>query len=103
MNQPLDRRTFLRTSGVALALPLLEAMSPALARAAIPAPRRMVTVCNALGLHPPSLFPATPGRDYETTEYLELLQDHRGDYTLFSGLSHHDQNGRQATAARFPG
>ena len=110
MNQPLDRRTFLRTSGVALALPLLEAMSPALARAAIAAPRRMVTVCNALGLHPPSLFPATPGPDYETTEYLELLQDHRRDYTLFSGLSHHDQNGRQAhssevswlTGARHP-
>ncbi len=110
MNQPLDRRTLLRTCGVALALPLLEAMSPALARAAIPAPRRMVTLCNALGLHPPALFPATPGRDYETTEYLELLRDHRRDYTLFSGLSHDDQTGRQAhssevtwlTGARHP-
>ena len=32
--RPLDRRTFLRASGVAMALPLLESMSPALARAA---------------------------------------------------------------------
>ncbi|GIT66637.1 MAG: hypothetical protein Ct9H300mP25_01090 [Acidobacteriota bacterium] len=30
---PVDRRMFLRASGVALALPLLESMHPALARA----------------------------------------------------------------------
>ena len=34
MTRPIDRRTFLRASGVALGLPLLESMHPALARAA---------------------------------------------------------------------
>lgn len=34
MTRRLDRRTFLRASGVALALPLLESMAPRLARAA---------------------------------------------------------------------
>ena len=71
----------------------------------------MVLICSTLGLHPPSLFPKTPGRDYENTEYLSLLKEHRQDFTLFSGLSHPDQNGKQPhdteltwlTSARNPG
>jgi hypothetical protein len=107
----LDRRTFLRASGVAMALPFLETMRPAIARATTPAPRRMVNVCNTLGLYPKSWFPTQAGADYETTEYLALLAEHRQRYTLFSGLSHEEQTGRQPhnsemtwlTAARGPG
>ena len=96
MIQPIDRRTFLRASGVALGLPLLETMYPALAYAAVPVgPQRMVTICSTLGLYPGAWFPKTAGADYETTEYLALLDAHRKRYTLFSGLSHHDQSGRQ--------
>ena len=111
MTPPIDRRTFLRASGVALALPLLETMHPALARAAAAAPRRMVNICNALGLYSGSWFPTTAGADYEATEYLSLLDAHRPQYTLFSGLSHEEQSGRQPhnsedtwlTSARRPG
>ncbi len=39
MTIPVDRRTFLRVSGVALALLLLESMQPALARAATASPK----------------------------------------------------------------
>ena len=71
----------------------------------------MVFLCTTLGLHPPLLWPKTPGRDYETTPYLDVLKDHREDFTLFSGLSHEDQTGRQPhdsemtwlTSARKPG
>ena len=109
--RPLDRRTFLRASGVALALPLLESMAPVLARAAAGAPKRLVTVCSTLGLYSPSWFPRTAGADYEATEYLTLLDQHRSRYTLFSGFSHEEQSGRQPhnseitwlTAARRPG
>ena len=76
MIKPINRRTFLRASGVAMALPFLETMQPALVRAAA-APRRMVTICNALGLYPPSWFPKTAGANYEVTEYLSLLDQHR--------------------------
>ena len=111
MFTPIDRRTFLRASGVALALPLLETMHPALARAAAAAPRRMLNICNTLGLYPQSWSPTTAGPDYETTEYLALLDKHRERYSLFSGLSHEEQTGRQAhnseitwlTSARHPG
>ncbi len=94
MLRPLDRRTFLKAAGVSLALPLLEAMNPALARAATVAPpKRMVAICTTLGLYSPSWFPKTPGADYESTEYLDLLKDHRKDFTLFSGLAHKGQAG----------
>ncbi|MCP4174016.1 MAG: DUF1552 domain-containing protein [Fuerstiella sp.] len=108
---PLHRRTLLRASGVSLALPFLEAMNPVFAATGNVPPKRMVFVCTALGLHPPLLWPATSGADYESTPYLDLLQDHRRDFTLFSGLQHEDQTGRQPhdseitwlTSARKPG
>jgi len=111
MNKPLSRRTLLKTAGVSLALPLLESMNPVFAAASNPPPKRMVLLCTSLGLHPPLLWPKTPGADYESTPYLELLKNHRRDFTLFSGLQHEDQTGRQPhdseltwlTSARKPG
>jgi len=108
---PVNRRTFLRASGVALALPLLESMHPALTRAAAASPKRMVNICSTLGLYSGSWFPTTGGAGYEATEYLSLIDGHRDRYTLFSGLAHAEQQGRQAhnseltwlTSARRPG
>ena len=86
-------------------------MKPAIGHEQMAPPKRMVLICNALGLHSPSLFPKTSGTDYVNTEYLELLKEHRNDFTLFSGLSHPDQNGKDPhdtkmtwlSAARNPG
>src|SRR5438105_9224130 len=87
----LDRRTFLQTAGVSLALPWLDAFAPAQARAAAAAPpRRMVSICAPLGLHAPNLFPAEAGNEYRPTPYLEVLQEFRSDFTVMSGLSHPD-------------
>ena len=77
MTRPLDRRTFLRASGVALALPMLESLHPALARAAVDTPKRLVTICSTLGLYSESWFPKAAGADYEGTEYLTLIDRHR--------------------------
>ena len=107
----VQRRTFLRSAGVSLALPFLESMNPVFGASQPSSPRRMVFICTSLGLHPPNLWPTTTGKDYESTPYLDLLKDHRDDFTLFSGLSHEDQTGRQPhdsemtwlTAARKPG
>ena len=111
MHHPISRRAALKASGVAIALPLLESMKPAIGHEQMVPPKRMVLICNALGLHSPSLFPKTSGTDYLNTEYLELLKEHRNDFTLFSGLSHPDQNGKEPhdtemtwlSAARNPG
>lgn len=86
----LDRRTFLRSTGVALALPLFDG-SWARARAgekAAAVPRRMICVCTPLGLHPANFFPEAAGKDYALTPYLGLLKDFRDDFTVISGLQH---------------
>src|ERR1700722_16063277 len=84
-----SRRTFLRASGVALALPLLEAMRPAFSRAAAPpTPRRMFGICNNLGLLSDQFFPTAPGRDYPLSPYLQVIADHRQDFTVLSGVWH---------------
>ena len=85
--KPLDRRTFLRAAGVCVALPLLDAMTSA-RQPATPRPRRMVLVGRPLGLHTPFLFPERAGRDYEHTRYTRVLNDHRDQLTVFSGMSH---------------
>ena len=98
----LNRRTLLRGAGVALALPWLDAMTPAFAREASSAttPRRFVAVSNALGFHAPHLFPQQAGADYEPSLYLRGLEDLRGDLTVFSGVSHPGVNGgHQAEAS----
>ncbi len=90
----LSRRTFLLASGVALGLPLLDAMTPAcLANPAPPPPRRMVAICTNLGIIPHYFFPTTPGPNYESTPYLELLKEHRRDMTVLSGVSFPDVDG----------
>ena len=103
------RRKFLRTASVSLVLPLLESDGTLLAKEDSAPPKRMVLICTALGLHAPALFPYASGENYESTEYLDLLAQHRMDFTLYSGLSHPDQGGEHATemtflsAARNPG
>jgi hypothetical protein len=85
----LSRRALLRGAGVTLGLPLLEAMTPALA--AVPEAkkaRRFVGVSMALGLHNPNLVPEGSGRDYKPSRYLKAIQDLREDFTVVSGSSH---------------
>lgn len=85
----LSRRALLRGAGVTLGLPLLEAMTPALA--VVPearTARRFVGVSMALGLHNPNLVPEGSGRDYKPSRYLKSIQDLREDFTVVSGSSH---------------
>jgi hypothetical protein len=91
----VNRRTFLRAAGVAVSLPLLDSMRPALARAprADEVPRRFLGICNNLGLLPDHFFPQQAGRDYAPSAYLKLLDRHRADFTVFSGVSHPDVDG----------
>jgi Protein of unknown function (DUF1552) len=91
--RPLSRRHLLRASGIALALPSLDAMLPASARAAPAAPRRMFAICNNLGLLGEHFFPAGAGREYRPSPCLELLQPHRSDFSVLSGVSHPNVDG----------
>ena len=74
-----------------LALPFL----PSLVRAqGKPAPRRRIlAICNNLGLLPEKFFPAQAGRGYALSPYLEPLKAHREDFTVFTGVMHPDVDG----------
>jgi hypothetical protein len=89
---PLHRRTFLRAAGVCIGLPLLDAMLPvglgAEKKAVALRAKRLLLISRPLGYHAPFFFPEKSGKDYEPTRYLKPLLDHRGDFTVFSGLSH---------------
>jgi hypothetical protein len=90
----ISRRTLLRGVGVSLALPMLNIMVPAGARAqSSSVPRRMFGICNNLGVLPGEFFPAEPGHDYTPSPYLKILEDHRKDFTVFSGVSHPNVDG----------
>lgn len=89
MMHKLNRRAFLRGSGVCLALPLLDAMRPAFAARSetAVAPRRLVAIETNMGILPQYFFPEKAGVDFELSPYLDRLAPHRGNLTVFSGVS----------------
>ncbi|MDG2122525.1 MAG: DUF1552 domain-containing protein [Verrucomicrobiales bacterium] len=106
----VSRRKFLRGAGAVMGLPLLESMRPAFAREVeAVVPRRMLAVCNNLGLLPERFFPKETGFGYGLSPYLETLKAHRDDFTVFSGVWHPDVDGGHPadncflTAAPHPG
>lgn len=110
----LNRRSFLRGTGVALSLPFLDAMVPAFAPAAEKAaaaeiPRRMLAIQTNMGIMPEFFFPEKTGKEFQLPPYLEILKNFRNDFTVFSGVSHPNvDGGHQAeksffTAAAHPG
>lgn len=111
--RPLSRRTLLKASGVALALPFLDVMTAPQARSATVAsafrPRRFFAINQNLGVLPDLFFPTGAGRDYTPSPYLQLLQEHRDNFTVMSGVSHPGVDGSHTsdicflTAAPHPG
>ena len=89
----IRRRTFIRTGGIALALPWFDtfASDPKPNRqkpkAKLP-PRRIICICAPLGLHPDNFFPSQVGKDYALSPYLEILKEFRNQFTVISGLAH---------------
>ncbi len=82
----LPRRTLLRGAGVAIGLPLLDAMLPA-ATAEPPPVRRLGFVMYPLGVDQARWKPQGEGADYRFSEALEPLALHRSKFTVISGLS----------------
>jgi len=88
----LARRTFLRGMGTALALPFLDAMVPALGRAAgslDKGPVRLGFVYVPNGIIMEHWTPATEGANFEFAPTMKALEPFRDRLTVFSGLSQH--------------
>ena len=87
----LDRRTYLRSAGVTLALPWLEAMgagSGSLCHAGemtqAEIPRRVYF--SVWGFFNNRAVPKETGKDYPLPAPFDVLKDYKNDFTLFSGL-----------------
>ncbi|MEZ6140030.1 MAG: DUF1552 domain-containing protein [Zavarzinella sp.] len=96
-NQSFNRRTFLRGTGLALALPWFETFAKA-APTNDETPKRFVSIYHPDGVGLPlksdpawkdwSWFPRGGEKDFELTKVLDVLQPLRSDITIYSGLSH---------------
>lgn len=95
--QSLSRRTFLRGTGLALALPWLETFAKE-ARSKGQTPKRFLSVYHPDGVGLPlktdpawedwSWFPRGGEKDFALTKVLDVLEPLRNDITIYSGLSH---------------
>ncbi|HYZ84521.1 MAG TPA: DUF1552 domain-containing protein [Bryobacteraceae bacterium] len=90
----LPRRTFLRGLGAAVALPMLDAMKPALANpstaAATKAPVRLAFTYIPNGVTMKDWKPTTTGANFEFTRILKPLEPFREHLMVLSGLDHHN-------------
>jgi hypothetical protein len=87
----MNRRTLLRGTGAALALPLMEAMMPASSRAAeaaAAARKRLHVIYAPNGMMMENWTPAKAGADYEITPILKPLEPYRNKFQVISGLDH---------------
>ena len=83
----LPRRTFLRGLGATIALPMLDAMAPALS-AAPKAPPRFSFLYIANGVIQDQWTPKTTGANWELTPILRPLAAHKDSLNVVSGLAH---------------
>ncbi|MDE0126948.1 MAG: DUF1552 domain-containing protein [Bryobacterales bacterium] len=57
----------------------------------------MLLISNNLGVLPDQFFPMEAGADFRMSPYLQSLEEHREDFTVFSGLSHPGVRGGHST------
>ena len=84
----IPRRTFLRGAGAAVALPLLDAMFPALAAGKqATVPRRLSIVYAPNGMNMAQWTPAATGSSFELTPTLQPFAPYRDRMLVLSGLA----------------
>ncbi len=88
MASQLARRTFLRGLGAAVALPWLDAMTPAFAAASAKPATRMAFCYVPNGIIMENFTPAAVGPLAELPRILQPLEAHRKDFNVLTGLGH---------------
>ena len=92
-HKALPRRTFLRGVGAALALPVLDAMVPALSAASqlsVSSPTRLSFVYVPNGVIMDKWVPDIPGAAFELSPILKPLAPFRDRMLVLSGLAHNN-------------
>lgn len=102
MNHSIDRRSFLRSTGVAIGLPMLDAMAEkSAANESTPQPARMLCVYVPNGVNIAKWVPQKAGRSYELSPTLSVLERHKKEFSVLSGLGHPNSKGGHSGADTF--
>ena len=64
----MNRRNFLKASGISIALPFMPSLAHAAGQKTTDAKRRMVCVHQCLGWEPRAFFPKEVGKDYKLSK-----------------------------------
>ena len=96
LKEDFSRRNFLKASGICFALPMLESFAEEKkvkvnldgAKA-----KRLVCIGSNLGYYRKAFYPKEAGKNYKASTLLSFTDQHRKDYTVFSGLDHRSGNG----------
>jgi Protein of unknown function (DUF1552) len=97
----LPRRTFLRSVSAAIALPMLDAMTPAFAGpTAAKAPVRLAFLYVPNGIIMRDWTPKGIGKDFEFTRILKPLEPYREDLLVLTGLAQRNGDGAAGDHAR---
>lgn len=96
LGKHLSRRTLLRGLGTSVALPFLDAMTPARAAAPQRAPTRLLFVYVPNGVTMKDWTPATVGADFAFPRILKPLERFRDHVLVLSGLAHRTGSSKTA-------
>lgn len=106
-SRPLSRRHMLKAAGVALSLPFLDAMLPHAwatpstfqpwSKSSIVQPR-MICCYVPNGVNIKQWVPAKAGNQYQLSPTLEVLAEHRNEFSILSGLGHPASEGGHSGA-----
>ena len=83
-----DRRSFLKTAGVCMALPYMPSLIGQTKKGSDVSPDRLLFFDVWLGLEAGAFFPKTSGKDYQLSPTLSPLKDHKKNFTVFSNVEH---------------
>jgi Protein of unknown function (DUF1552) len=87
MNKRLSRRTMLRGIGTSVALPLLDAMTPAFAGSRSQPVCRMLVNYVPNGIVMKEWLPASPGPDFVSPRILQPMEPYRSRIVVIEGLA----------------
>ena len=91
----VNRRVILKAAALGISLPMLESFGAEKKTAYnknAPA-KRLVCVGYSLGFYNPELYPKDTGMNYTMSSTLKYIEQHRKDFTIFSGLDHRAAHG----------
>lgn len=103
MFKPISRRTLLRGTGAALALPWMETMAKAAdSTSLVEPPLRTAFLFMPNGVRPDYWTPAGDGEDYEITPHLKPVAEFKNDFLLIENLWNKNAVGRNGHWPKVP-